>query len=207
MSTAVYIQMGKSKEVHEERVLIKDIVQVFCSSKKIQRDCEDICIMNMKGRMAGPYTISAIEVAEQITSKYNDVAISFIGESSMVVSYVPKPKTIGVLDYLKTVFVSLILFFGAGFSIMTFNTDVNTRELFSNLHKELLGTPSSGFTEMELLYSIGIGIGVVFFFNHFNFKKKKQDPTALEVKMCLYENDVETAILDQKSKQGNKRRE
>ena len=201
MSTAVYIQMGKNKEVHEEQVRIKDVVQVYCSSKNVQMGCEEICIMNMKDRLPGPYTISAIKITEYITSKYNDVMVSVMGEPSMVINYVPNPKMPGIWDYVKVAFVSLILFFGAGFSIMTFNTDVNTKELFYNLHMELLGRPSSGMTEMELLYSVGIGIGVIFFFNHFNFKKKKQDPTTLEVKMCLYENDVETTILNQETQQ------
>ena len=203
MNTTVYIQMGKSKEVHVEKILMKDIVQIHCSSKDVQKGCEEICVMDMKENIPGPYVISAVVIAGYITSKYSDVSISFIGETSVVINYVPNPKMIGVWDYIKTIFICLILFFGAGFSIMTFNTDVNTRELFSNLHKELLGVPSSGFTEMELLYSIGIGIGVVFFFNHFNFKKQKQDPTALEVKMCLYENDVETTVLEQESKKEN----
>ena len=204
MSKEIYIQMGKSTEVHQEKVQMKDIVQVYCSDEDIQNYCESICVVDLTGELSGSYTVSGIQLTKLITSKYSDASVNVIGESSMVIHYVSDFKVIGIWDYVKTIFVCLILFFGTGFSIMTFNTDVNTRELFSNLYQELNGIPSSGFTEMELLYSIGVGIGVIFFFNHFNFKKKKQDPTALEVKMCLYENDVETTILDQQSKQGNR---
>lgn len=156
--------------------------------------------MDLTGKEPGPHVITALELVEKITSEYSDVDVTHIGEPGIIINYEPHPVAPGIWDWIKTAFICLILFFGAGFSIMTFNTDVNTKELFSNLYQEITGLHSSGFTEMELLYSLGIGIGVVFFFNHFSFKKKKKDPSALEVKMCLYEKDMGTTVLEQEAK-------
>ena len=68
-----------------------------------------------------------------------------------------------VQDYFR-----LAAFFGAGFSIMTFNNDVDVGGLFSQIYTQVTGQTSGHFTVLEITYSIGIGLGVLFFFNHFN---------------------------------------
>lgn len=200
MSTIVYVQTNKNVEVCRGRIRIRDIAYVACTDKKIECQCKDLCVLDLTGKPSGSYVLTALEIISKITSELAQVDVTHIGEPGMILNYDPHPSLPGIWDYIKTVFVCLILFFGAGFSIMTFNTDVNTKELFSNLYQEMTGMPSSGFTEMELFYSLGIGIGVIFFFNHFSFKKKKKDPSALEVKMCLYEKDMGTTILEQEAK-------
>ena len=45
--------------------------------------------------------------------------------------------------------------------------------------------------------SVGIGLGVLFFFNHFGRKKITQDPTPMQVQMRLYEDDVDTTIIEE----------
>lgn len=200
MSTTLYIQTGKSVEVNKGQVLLKDIAHTSCTDKNAERRCQQCLIMNLSKKQPGSYVVTALELVDKITSEYSNVNVIHIGEPGIVICYDPHPKKAGIWDYIKTGFVMLVLFFGAGFSIMTFNTDVNTTELFSNLYREITGLPSSGFTELELFYSLGIGVGVVFFFNHFSFRKKKKDPSALEVQMSVYEKDVEMTILNQQAK-------
>ena len=85
-----------------------------------------------------------------------------------------------------------------------FNTDVDVEGLFDNIHTMFTGRPSSGFSVLEITYSIGIGIGVVFFFNHFGRRKITQDPTPMEVQMRLYEDDVDSTILEQERRKEKK---
>lgn len=204
MSTTLYLQTNKSVEVNRGRVRMHEIAYVVCENKKIECQCKDLCVIDLSGKKPGAYVITALQLVKAIQTELENVEVTHIGEPGIVLNYEPKPSTPGIWDYIKTAFICLIVFFGSAFSIMTFNTDVNTRELFSNLYQEITGMTSSGFTEMELLYSIGIGIGSLFFFNHFSFKKDKKDPSAMEVKMCLYENDVETTLLNQEAKGNSK---
>ena len=53
---------------------------------------------------------------------------------------------------------------------------------------------------MEIAYSVGIGLGVVFFFNHFGPRKLTQDPTPMEVEMRVYEDQVNTTLIDQEDR-------
>ena len=86
---------------------------------------------------------------------------------------------------------------------MTINTDVDTSGLFFHIYKQFTGNISDGYTILELTYSIGIGLGVIFFFNHFGGKRLTQDPTPMEVEMRLYEDDIDTTIIEQAERKEN----
>ena len=98
------------------------------------------------------------------------------------------------------IFISLASFFGAAFSIMTFNTDVDVGTLFKQIYQQVTGNISSGFTILEISYSIGLAAGVLFFFNHFGRKKFSTDPTPMQVQMRQYEDDVNTTLLEESSR-------
>ena len=65
---------------------------------------------------------------------------------------------------------------------------------------QFTGEASDGFTILEISYSLGIGIGVVFFFNHFGKWKITKDPTPMEVEMRIYENQVDDTILEMENR-------
>ena len=67
-----------------------------------------------------------------------------------------------------------------------------------------IGEPqmTPGFSVLEISYSIGIGLGVVLYFNHFGRRKFTQDPTPLEVEMRVYEDDIDTTIIEQNDRSG-----
>ena len=123
--------------------------------------------------------------------------ICHIGEPTFVLTYENPSQKNRLFSILKVALVSLITFVGAGFSIMTFNTDVDVRTLFDNIYQMFTGRDSPGFSVLEVTYSIGIGVGVVLFFNHFGRRKLTQDPTPMEVEMRTYEDDVDTTIIEQ----------
>ena len=53
-----------------------------------------------------------------------------------------------------------------------------------------------------MTYSIGIIIGILVFFNHFGRKRFSVDPTPMEVEMRLYENDIQTTLVENYSRKG-----
>ena len=55
-------------------------------------------------------------------------------------------------------------FFGAAFTIMAFNNDVSVGDVFSKFYRQVMGKESSGVTELEICYSIGLAIGITLFF-------------------------------------------
>ena len=73
---------------------------------------------------------------------------------------------------------------------------VTYEEQDGQVYELLTGTKSAGFTILEFTYCIGIVIGILTFFNHFGKKRLSVDPTPMEVEMRLYENDIQTTLVE-----------
>ena len=85
---------------------------------------------------------------------------------------------------------------------MSFNNDISITKMFGQIYRLVIGEESSGFTVLEISYSIGISVGILVFFNHFGKKRFSVDPTPMEVEMRLYENDIESTLVDIYSRKG-----
>ncbi|MBQ5445187.1 MAG: hypothetical protein IIT48_00720 [Lachnospiraceae bacterium] len=92
-------------------------------------------------------------------------------------------------DRAKVVFVSLIIFFGTAFAIMSFNEDVAVQGLFEKIYMMITGTKHTGLGIIEISYGIGIALGITVFFNRLS-DKKNNEPTPIELKMKQYEDQV-----------------
>lgn len=142
--------------------------------------------------------MSVMELIERIQEEVSGLEINNIGEYDFLVTYEAEKQPGRVLSYAKTIFVAALSFFGAAFTIMTFNNDVDIPKLFAQIYQQFTGTPSSGFTVMEFSYSIGLGLGILLFFNHFGGRKITADPTPLEVEMRTYEDEIDTTLIEPK---------
>ena len=76
-------------------------------------------------------------------------------------------------------------------------------KLFSQIHELVTGQESSGFTILEISYSFGLTAGILIFFNHFGKKRFTVDPTPMEVQMRLYENDIQTTLIEDCARKGD----
>ena len=197
MSDTLYIQTDKNMKVTKEIVTLGEIADLSCKNSSVlaRNQVRKIAILP-KGNY-GRYVVSMIDVIREIEKAAPQVEICHIGEPTFVLTYENPSQKNRLFSILKVALVSLITFVGAGFSIMTFNTDVDVRTLFDNIYQMFTGRDSPGFSVLEVTYSIGIGVGVVLFFNHFGRRKLTQDPTPMEVEMRTYEDDVDTTIIEQ----------
>lgn len=140
--------------------------------------------------------MSVLKVIQKIHEIYPEASVENIGETDFIVTYEEQDGKGGVIHVAKIVMVVMISFFGAAFSTMAFNNDVGVTKMFGQIYELLTGTKSNGFTILEFMYCIGIIIGILTFFNHFGKKRLSVDPTPMEVEMRLYENDIQTTLVE-----------
>lgn len=201
MGSILYIQTDKNCKIEKAKVQLQDVAELTCDDPAILQKCKVIQIKKVPEGRYGRYVLSAVEMIEKIQKEVK-VDITHVGEPEMILTYEdPAGKNI-VWSWVKTILVCLITFFGTMFSIMTFNQDVEVSKLFDTIYRQFTGTASNGMTVLEVSYAIGIGLGVIFFFNHFGKWRISHDPTPMEVEMRLYEDDVDKTVLEMEDRQG-----
>lgn len=200
MSEILYIQTEKNVEVQSPEIYLQDVAKLTCKDSKVLNRNKVRKFFSIPNGEPGRYVVSAVDLVHAIAKEEPNVDITHIGEANLVVTYEKAKHQQKWYSWLKTLLVCVLTFFGGAFSIMTFNTDVDTANLFSKIYTQFTGEIATGPTILEFTYSVGIGIGVVFFFNHFGKGKLTQDPTPVEVQMRLYEDDVNKTLIADKNR-------
>ena len=203
MSDTLYIQTDMNILIKHPHVYLQDIARLSCSNSKVLNRLRVLPVANLNPDTPGRYTMSVMDLVDLIQKKEPDLDITPLGELSFILTYQPPGKPQMIFEILKVVFISLASFFGAAFSIMTFNTDADVGTLFKQIYQQVTGNVSNGFTILEISYSIGLAAGVLFFFNHFGRKKFSADPTPMQVQMRQYEDNVNTTLLEGSSRKAS----
>lgn len=139
---------------------------------------------------------------ELIYKVENDVAIVSLGANDVVIEYIGNKTDRPAATSFKIVFVALICFFGTAFTIMAFHNDIDITRLFKAIYELFGQTYSKGVGPLELGYSIGLGVGIIVFYNHLGKRRITKDPTPLEVEMRIYEDDVNQTLIDNAGREG-----
>lgn len=196
MNAVLYMQIDANIQIKHPHIYLQDIARLSCSDSKILNRLRVMPVINLKPDAPGRYVMSVMDLVDKIQQKEPDLTVTPLGETDFILTYEKPGSQNLVFRWLKIALVCLITFFGAAFSIMTFNADVDVEKLFQQIYFQVTGQNSSGFTPLEIAYSAGLGLGILFFFNHFGHRKITADPTPMQVQMRKYEDDVNTTITE-----------
>ncbi|MEY8336898.1 stage V sporulation protein AA [Lachnospiraceae bacterium 62-35] len=196
----LYLNIRQITEVHSKDVFLKDIGTVHCEDKTMENRCNVIKIKAIRSDKNQRYVEDVLDIIKKIEETCPGAQVNNLGETDYIIDYhAPKSPKIW-WQWLKTIFVCIVAFFGAAFAIMTFNNDVNVTDVFKEIYLLVTGKESNGFTVLEISYSLGLFAGITGFFNHFARLKINTDPTPLEVEMRLYEENVSKTLIDNDSR-------
>ena len=196
MNAVLYMQIDANIQIKHPHIYLQDIARLSCSDSKILNRLRVMPVINLKPDAPGRYVMSVMDLVDKIQQKEPDLTVTPLGETDFILTYEKPGSQNPIFRWLKIALVCLITFFGAAFSIMTFNADVDVEKLFQRIYFQVTGQNSSGFTPLEIAYSAGLGLGILFFFNHFGHRKITADPTPMQVQMRKYEDDVNTTITE-----------
>lgn len=196
MSDILYLKFDRNIEVDRQMVTLGDVGKLECSNQSVVNKLKTLKLLKIQTEKSNRYVFSVLKVIELIHREYPSLEIQNLGEADFIIDYEKQKKPNALYDFAKAALVCLISFFGAAFSIMAFNNDVGTTEVFGQLYELVMGETSDGFSMLELTYSVGLSIGILVFFNHFGGKRITNDPTPIEVEMRLYEDDVNTTLIE-----------
>lgn len=201
----VYIKADRNIEVTKPEVTLGDVLQVECSNPAVAAKLKAIKLLTFRHtdkKNQNRAVVSILRVIKLIHESYANIDVQNMGEQDFIVTYEAQKTAGGIVHVLKAAVIVAISFIGAAFSIMAFNNDVDVTRMFGQIYELVTGAESNGFTILELTYSIGLIIGILTFFNHFGKKRFSVDPTPMEVEMRLYENDIQTTLIENISRKG-----
>lgn len=197
--TDVYLRLDDHVRTQSHTVCLSDIASVYCEDTFLKKKIEAVTIFYFGPGDGKKEVISLLFIYKIIyESLEENLQLHSVGAKDCLVElYVPQKKKYS-RNALQVAFVSLVTFFGAAFSIMTYDEDAGVFDVFQKLYT-LFSVSQS--TVLEWSYSIGIALGIIVFFHHFE-KKDERTPTAMEIQMNQYEQDVVETYVD-RSKRRN----
>lgn len=201
-SAMLYIKGDRNVEVTKQNVTLGDILEIECSDSTVLAKIKTLRILKVQEEKEQRFVISVLKIISCIHEHYPRIEVQNLGEEDIIVTYENQKTPLMFWHIIKTIFVAAVIFCGAAFSIMAFNNDISVTKLFSQIYQMVMGKESNGFTVLEVTYSLGMAIGILIFFNHFGKKRFTVDPTPMEVQMRLYENDIQTTLVEDASRRG-----
>lgn len=198
----LYIKVEQNVKIQNKKVLLENIAKIYSSNSKISKELSKEVVMVVQNNENAKFTFSIMKIIELIHKRYPEIQIVNLGEKDFIVDYIVPKKRNQIFEWVKAVFVSLIIFFGSAFTIMTFNTDVRVDKVLDMTYELMMGMPKKGGSILEISYSLGLAFGIIVFFDHFSRKKTHNDPTPLQIEMRTYEESINKALIQNASREG-----
>jgi len=187
----VYIRMKKNLNVsHLQKIYLKDIAHIATTSFN-QKTLENTPIYNITKADRDIVVIDSFLVIEHLNQAYDNLEFQLIGPTYTVIRVTTNKHQLSVL---MATFVWLLLFIGAAMTIMNFHNDVGMQEVQQKLHYLLTGENNKHPLWMQIPYSLGLGLGMLLFFNHWFKKRFNEEPSPLEIELFKYQKDIDHYI-------------
>ncbi|GGH79216.1 stage V sporulation protein AA [Pullulanibacillus pueri] len=201
----IYIRLRhKISGVLHETLTLDRLAQVI-APEKIKSHIDKMVIHQIKQEDNSYVVIDAMDIIRRIYQHYPNSDIQTVGPSQTIVVVSTKPKKARLILFAL---VWILLFIGAGLTIMNFHEDVAMQEVHQKIYTMVTGKVDFKPLILQIPYSIGIGIGMILFFNHIFKKRFNEEPSPLEVEMFNYEQDLDRYIAfheKEKNEVGNHR--
>lgn len=200
MKNNVYISLKEKVKINNSTVKMIDISDIYCDDDNVAKEIEKLEILHFN-KVPNRAIVSITDILRIIDDNIRGVEVVNYHNTNVIVEYAKEKKKMSpFFEFIKIVFVCMVVFFGAAFAIMSFNEDVSTRNLFGNVYELFTGKESNGKTIIEACYSFGLGLGIVVLYGHFWKLKLTNDPTPIEVEMNKYEKDIDATIISKADK-------
>lgn len=196
----VYLRMRPHiyKKLHET-VRIKDVIE-FHAPENLSEILPEIPLHQTNRNDEKFVVIDLIDVVRTLRGHGIDAEIESVGGAQTIVEILSEKKKMASVYFLA---IWLLLFFGSALAIMNFHEDVSMRAVHEKLYRIITGQNNPHPLIMQIPYSIGLGIGMILFFNHLFKKRLNEEPSPLEVEMFNYEQDIDRYVVfhDKKSEE------
>nr|WP_206529524.1 stage V sporulation protein AA [Brevibacillus sp. SYP-B805] len=199
----LFLRLRKRLSIKPRDVItLGDICQLYWDGKR-EETLRQLPVYHVKPEDGELIIIDIMQVISTLRTAYPDVPLEVQGASQIIVEVrsprkTPKPLLVAL--------VWLVLFIGSGMAIMNFHTDVSMLQVHQRLHLLLTGREDQHPLWLQIPYSVGIGLGMILFFNQIFRKRIHEEPSPLEVELFLYQQSLDQYYIQHENKENEKRK-
>lgn len=197
----IYIKAEENCVVTTPKVRLGEVVKISCKDSALKRKILQQEFYCFKEEHA--VVVSILKVIDCIREEQGDIRVINCGAEDFLMEYRQAKAESRIWNRVKYGIISLIIFFGSAFTIMTFHNDIGINDTFTLLYEQVMGEEKMGITELEVSYSIGLLVGMVVFFNHISKKKLTRDPSPIQVEIEKYNDDLISTKMSESRKKGH----
>lgn len=203
---AIYIQLKNRVTVPQGKGVTLRDVAFLITDPEWEEPLYSILLLQPEQSDGNLILIDLLMVIPRIQELLPKADIEPIGEGKTIVQ-IEGPVEARKPSMALFVLVWLLLFFGSALTIMNFHADVSMQEVQIRIVEMLTGHRDEHPYAFQVAYSLGIGFGMVIFFNHLFKKKWNEEPTPLEVEMYLYQKNIDHYVVNEEYSKMKNRQE
>ncbi|WP_456274169.1 stage V sporulation protein AA [Bacillus sp. AK031] len=201
MEGSVYIRLRHRLQVRpESSILLENTAQIIAPEHYLHT-IKKIVLHQVTEEDKNIIILDLMHVISKIKAALPEVDIQSTGPSQTIVEVVYKRKKVSPALFAA---VWLLLFIGAAMAIMNFHEDVSMREVHQRLYLMMTGKEDPHPLLFQVPYSLGLGLGMILFFNHVFRKRINEEPSPLEVEMFNYQQDLDQYVIMHENKESMK---
>ncbi|WP_223702441.1 stage V sporulation protein AA [Sutcliffiella deserti] len=202
MEKMLYIRLRHRIQAKpNQRITIGDVAQLVASDAVVQR-ISKIAVHQVNMSDKSIVIVDVMQVIKELQKVDPTLEVQTFGPVQTIIEVVYKQKRFRPMFFAG---VWLLLFFGAALAIMNFHEDVSMRIVHQKIFKTITGLEDEKPLLLQIPYSIGLGLGMILFFNHVFRKRINEEPSPLEVEMFNYQQDLDRYVVMNENKESTKK--
>ncbi|WP_042162627.1 stage V sporulation protein AA [Paenibacillus gorillae] len=199
--SALYLRLKKRISIRpRHKVTLGQVARLLAANDEQEQRLGDLVLYRHAKADGNRVVIDLLQIVKAIREAEPSLTVEAYGDPQVLIMVSEKPVKPRIVVLL---FAWLLLFFGAGLAIMNFHTDVSMREVHIRIVELITGERTEHPLWFQIPYSLGIGLGMILFFNHLFRKRFNEEPNPLEVELYTYQENVNAYVIADEMRKKN----
>jgi len=200
LKKVLYIKLLNRRRVIENSIVrLGDVAKIRGNEIDVSQ-LNEIIIHQIQKNDGSHVMIDILDIVPLIQKIEPDLSIEIVGVTMCILEIIPSKKNENKLFFW---FVWILLFVGSSLAIIYFHEDVSMQKVQQRIHYMITGNYSRKPLLFQVPYSLGLGIGMVLFFNHWFKKRLNEEPSPLEVEMFQYQRSLDEFMMINENKRSD----
>jgi stage V sporulation protein AA len=188
----LYVRFRKRVTIRRGELVRLGQVAQLLTDPELEPAISDLVLYRPEAKDGNLLLVDMMQVVRLVKRLNPAIAVEHYGEPHTIIEVTDGERKRNPV-FIAAVW--LLLFIGSGLAIMNFHEDVSMPKVHIRIYELLTGERPEHPYWLQIPYSIGIGIGMVLFFNHWFKKKFNEEPSPLEVEMFLYQQNLNQYVV------------